>query len=137
MQTKTQQQAKPTGQQTHSEKLDDINRQNMPLALPQHPKHRAVIQMPRSKTSGRQSHGHCAEQCGQECYQMQKLFGTVQGLAHFGPPSLQGFQPQAPYIGLFYIAISPSHKVADLAGFTHHRKSPVESAGRLHQLGSG
>ena len=68
---------------------------------------------------------------------MQKFFGTVQGLAHFGPPRLQGFHPQPPYIGLFYIAISPSHKVADLAGLTRHRKSPIESAGRLHQLGSG
>ena len=121
MQTKTQQQAKPTGQQTHGKKLDDINRQDIPLALPQHPKHRAVIQMPCRKTSGRQSHGHCTEQCGQECYQMQKLFGTVQGLAHFGPPRLQGFQPHTPHIGLLDISIGPSHEVADLAGLTHYR----------------
>ena len=66
---------------------------------------------------------------------MQKLFGTVQGLAHFGPPRLQGFQPHTPHIGLLDISIGPSHEVADLAGLTHYRQSPVESAGRLHQLG--
>ena len=52
---------------------------------------------------------------------MQKLFGTVQGLAHFGPPRLQGFQPHTPHIGLLDISIGPSHEVADLAGLTHYR----------------
>ena len=66
---------------------------------------------------------------------MQKLLGTVQGLAHFWPPRLQGFQPHTPHIGLLDMDFGPSHEVADLLGRTHDGQSPVETAGRLHQLG--
>ena len=68
---------------------------------------------------------------------MQKLFSSVQGLAHFGPPGFQGFHPHPASLGLLHIAIGPSHKFADLVGRPNHGQSPVETAGRLHQLGSG
>ena len=69
----TGQHAKHTGHHTRTQKFQAITQCECALALPQNPQQSTGVKLPLGKASGRQGHGHGAQQGGQQSHQVQKL----------------------------------------------------------------
>ena len=125
----------PTGQQANHGELKGVGRGNGALAQAQHAQHGAVVQVVIGKTARRQRYRHGTEQRCQQGDEVEKFFGPLQRLAHFGAPALQRLDPQPAHLALFDLALRPVHKGVHAGVGTGHGQAVGQAAGGLNQLG--
>ena len=131
----SQQDPQQARQESGTDKLKGVAERQSTLTLTQHAQQSTAVQMACRKGASGQGHGHCAQQSGQQGDQVEEFAGTVQGLAHFRAPTLQGLDLNASDSTAVRLFPSPSDKGFGLFVFTGDRHSVGQTTGRLHQSG--
>ena len=127
MHTKTQEQPGNGREQSHCTKLDQIDFLNARLGLTEHAVKCAVVESLHGKASGRQGHGHSAEQGTKEGDQVQESGGLVQGRTHLGSPVLKGLEPYPSHAGVTKLGIEPGLVLRQTVSRAGQPQSPSDA----------